>query len=84
MTNHKRLYLNHATHPARNRRLFFSLATLLSLVILVVAVIGGGNFVRYGTKARGFKSSLKQFQQETRTAEREGKDFTRQSKLALQ
>ena len=84
MKNYKRLHLNLASHPARNRRLFFSLVTLLSLVILVIAIIGGGNFMRYGTKVRGFKSSLRQFQQETRTAEREEKNFTRQSKNALQ
>ncbi len=84
MKNYKRLHLNLATHPARNRRLFVSLVMLFSLVILVIVVIGGGDFVRYGTKVRGFKSSLQQFQQETRTAEREAKNFTRQSKQALQ
>ncbi len=84
MMNYKRLHLNLASHPARNRSLFFSLVMLLSLVILVIAVIGGGNFVRYGTKVRGFKSSLQQFQQESRTAEREENNFTRQSQTALQ
>jgi hypothetical protein len=82
MKNHKSLHLNLASHPARNRRLFFSSIALLSLVILLIAFIGGGNFLRYGNKVRINKATVRQLDQSIRTAEREEGDFKRRTNTA--
>jgi len=82
MKNHKRLRLNLSSHPARNRRLFYSLVTLLSGVILLIAIVGGGNFLRYGTKVRVNKQSVRQLRQEINTAKNEEQDFTRKTNSA--
>ena len=82
MKTHKRLHLNLATHPSRNRRLFYSLVTLLSVVILVIAVVGGGNFLRYGTKVRVNRQTVRQLEQAINTAKNQEKEFTRKTNSA--
>lgn len=82
MTHRRSLYLNLATHPARNRRLFYFLVAMLSVVIMVIAVIGGGNFLRYGSRVRANKATIGQLGQDILRAQREEKDFERISQEA--
>ena len=78
MTNGQHLNLNLATHPARNRRLFFSLLGLFGGLLAVLLVVGGSQVIRYGFRSRTVRANLSQVQQKITAAEREGRKFESQ------
>lgn len=83
MKNGQRMYLNLASHPAKNRRLFFSLAGVLGALLLLLLILGAGNVVQYGFKNRTIRSNLFQLDQRIAEAQREEKLFVKQVSEAV-
>lgn len=83
MKNGQRMYLNLASHPARNRRLFISLAGVLGALLLLLLILGVSNVVQYGFKNRTARSNLFQMDQRIAEAQREEKQFVRQVSEAV-
>ena len=82
MTNGQHLRLNLATHPARNRRLLFSLLGLLGGLLAVLLIVGGSQVIRYGFRSRTVRANLFQVQQKIAAAEREERQFDSQIEQA--
>ncbi len=78
MTNGQRLNLNLATHPARNRRLFFLLLGLLGGLLTALLFVGGSSVIRYGFRSRTVRANLSQVQQKITVTDREGNQFEQQ------
>ncbi len=76
MTRKKRLNLNLASHPLRNRRFFFLLIGILSLLLVVVLGLGGYTYWKYSTKNRDFERNWAQIENKIRNAQREEKRLT--------
>jgi len=83
MKNGQRMCLNLASHPARNLRLFFTLAGVLGALLLLLLVLGVGNVVRYGFQNRTTRSNLFQMDQRIAEAAREEKQFVKQVSEAV-
>ena len=64
MKTKRRLSLNLAAHPSRNRRLFFVLFSLLGIAFLLVAVIGSYTYLHYKSKGRDVRSSIEESEQQ--------------------
>jgi Tfp pilus assembly protein PilN len=73
MTRQKRLNLNLASHPVRNRRLFFLLCGILGVLCLAVLGSGGYTYWRYHAKNKHFERNSVQIEEKIREAQREGK-----------
>jgi Tfp pilus assembly protein PilN len=80
----KRISLNLATSPLRNRRLFLFLGGLLGLAILVSAFLAGLLFLRFTLKKRAVQSSLKKTRETILQNQREAKRLSTKSKEAAQ
>jgi len=63
MINQKRIKLNLASHPLRNKRFFFLLCFLLGLVFILVSVLGGVVYFSYKDKARDIRATLSEIEQ---------------------
>lgn len=74
----KRLYLNLASHPVRNRRLFYSICALLGGAFLLTAVAGGWVFISSGLKNHRIRESLRELNAEITGLERESGRFENQ------
>lgn len=55
----KHIHLNLASHPLRNRRLFFLLLSSMLLILLFVSAFAGKIFVEYRMKNQDVKSSIR-------------------------
>lgn len=63
MTNtRRRVHMNLASEPVRNRRLFFAALGLLSAGILLAAAAGGWLFVRYHGRFRAIRADSARFE----------------------
>ena len=71
MINQKRIKLNLASHPLRNKRLFFLLCTLLCLVFIFVSVMGGVVYFSYKGKARIIRATLSEIEQSRQSIQSE-------------
>lgn len=67
----KRLHLNLARSPVRNRRLFLGLTGLLAGAFLIFAAWGSIMFLHFSMKTRELRVSLAEMQNKTRDIERE-------------
>lgn len=67
----RRINLNLASHPLRNRRPFFFLAGSLALGILVLTFLCGFFFFRYYVKGRSVRASLTKIEASILSARRE-------------
>ncbi len=83
MKNGQRMYLNLASHPARNRRLFISLAGVLGSLLLLLLILGASNVIRYGFKNRTTRSNISQLDRRIADAQREEKQFVDQVNAAV-
>ncbi len=59
MLKTKHIHLNLASHPLRNRRLFFLILSTLLLALLFVSAFAGKIFVEYRMKTQDVKSSIR-------------------------
>ena len=78
MKSGRRQILNLATHPARNRRLFFLLLGLVGGLLAILLTVGGSRVIRYGLRSRTVRADLLHAQDQTRTAQREIQKLERQ------
>jgi Tfp pilus assembly protein PilN len=62
MRNHKKLNLNLATNPMRNRRLFLFLLAFLGISICLVLIIGGKIYYEYRGSAQEAKREVVQIE----------------------
>ena len=71
MRKQKRVNLNLATHPLRNRRFFFLLFGILGVLILAIFVMGGYTFWKYGKRNKNFQGHNAQIESMMHEAKRE-------------
>ncbi len=71
MTRQERLNLNLATHPLRNRRLFFLFFIILGGLLLVFLGLGGYTYWTYKGKNNNFERNRTQIEKRIRDAQRE-------------
>ena len=71
MRKQKRVDINLATHPLRNRRFFFLFFGILGVLILVVSSIGGYTYLTYSTKNKNFQSNNAQIERMIKELQRE-------------
>ena len=77
MTNGKRLHLNLATHPVRNRRLLFLLTGVLGGLLVLLLAVGGSSVIRYGLRSRTVQKNIVELDRKIADADREEKEFAR-------
>ncbi|MFQ6108912.1 MAG: hypothetical protein ACE5L7_05100 [Candidatus Aminicenantales bacterium] len=58
MKNHEHIHLNLATHPSRNRRLFYFLNGTLVVLFVTLSIFGEIVFSRYSNKSREIDESV--------------------------
>lgn len=78
----RRISLNLATSPLRNRRLFFFLAGCVGLGLLLAVLLAGIFFLRFNLKKRTVKASLKKVEETIQTDQREAKRLSVRNKEA--
>ncbi len=71
MKKQKKINLNLATNPLRNRRFFFLLFGILVVLVLGISSMGGYTFWKYGSKNKNFQSSTVQIEKMIHEAKRE-------------
>ena len=54
----ERMSLNLASHPSRNRRLFYLFLSIIGVVLLAMVFLSGKIFLEYRTKAQEVKSTI--------------------------
>ena len=79
----RRLDVNLATRPLRNRRLFFSLAGALGLAFLVTALLALIVFFRFTLKKSEVRAGLQESETAIRTAQTEQKRLTTRTQEAM-
>ena len=78
MKKQKRVDLNLATYPSRNRRFFYFLFGILSVLILAVSAIGAYTFWTYSAKNKNFQGRSAQVERMIHEAKRDETRFTTQ------
>jgi hypothetical protein len=78
MKKQKRIHLDLATHPLRNRRFFFLLSGMLGAFFLVTAVVGVFTFWTYSQKYKNFIDNSAQIEKMVTNAKREEMRLTSQ------
>jgi Tfp pilus assembly protein PilN len=76
MTRQKRLNLNLATHPLRNRKLFFLLFGVLLVLFLGFLGLGGYTYWIYNTKNNNFGRNWAQIEKKIKDTQREERRLT--------
>ena len=71
MRKQKRVHLNLATHPLKNRRFFFLLAGILTVLVLVISFLGGITFWKYSKKNKNFQNNNAQIEKMITDSKRE-------------
>lgn len=71
MRKQKRVDINLATHPLRNRRFFFLVFGILGVLILVIASVGGYTYLGYSIKNKNFQSNSAQIERMIKEIQRE-------------
>lgn len=72
-----KLKLNLASHPLRNRRLYFLIFIVLGFAFLSVSALGVNIYLKYKIKARGTSSSVIESDQMTKDARRDETRYAR-------
>jgi Tfp pilus assembly protein PilN len=84
MRKQKRVNLNLATHPLRNRRFFFLLLGILGVLILAMSMIGGYTFWKYSQRNKNFQVNNAQMESMMHDAKREELRLSKQIEEATQ
>jgi Tfp pilus assembly protein PilN len=71
MKKQKKVHLNLATHPLKNRRFFFLLFAVLTTLVLVISFAGGWTFWKYSKKNKDFRNDRGQIEKLIKDAKRE-------------
>lgn len=72
----KKVSLNLASKPIRNRRLFYFLLCFVGITLMVVSFLAGEIFFTYRTKTNEVKTSIANLEQRMRIARRKEREFT--------
>lgn len=73
MNSQQLLFLNLASHPVRNRRLFVTLTVLIGLLLILLLSIGVNSIAKYGLRGRQARASIASINQEILKIQRENK-----------
>ncbi len=84
MRKQKRVHLNLATHPLKNRRFFFLLSGVLTTLVLVISFAGGWTFWKYSNKNKNFRNNNAQIEEMINDAKRKELRFSTQIEDASQ
>ena len=76
MIERTRLNLNLASHPLRNRRLFYLILSSLMVALLLVSFFAGKIFVEYKAKAQETRASVKKTSKLIKDVQRDEEDFS--------
>ena len=71
MKKQKKVHLNLATHPLKNRRFFFLLFGVLTTLVLVISFAGGWTFWKYSNKNKNSRNDREQIEKLIKDAKRE-------------
>jgi Tfp pilus assembly protein PilN len=71
MKKQKRVHLNLATHPLKNRRFFYLLFGVLAVLVLVISSLGGWDFWKYSNRNKNFRNNNAQIEKMINAARRE-------------
>jgi Tfp pilus assembly protein PilN len=71
MRKQKKIHLNLATHPLRNRRFFYLLFGVLAVLVLGISFAGGWTFWKYSNKNKDFQNNSVQIEKMIKDAKRE-------------
>jgi Tfp pilus assembly protein PilN len=58
MIMHERMSVNLASHPLRNRRLFYLFLSIIGIVLIAMVFLSGKIFLEYRTKAQEVRTSV--------------------------
>jgi len=72
----RKLNLNLASNPLRNRRFFYLLFSLLIAAVLLVSFFAEKNFLKYRNEAKKIKVSISTTDQMTKNAQRDEKNHS--------
>lgn len=75
MMTSKRLNLNLATHPLRNRRFFYSLLSLLLISLVLIGSLAARAYIKYRSEAQKVIASIANVDQLAMIAATEEKNF---------
>ena len=84
MRNKQRVDLNLATHPSRNRNLFYCLVGLLGVLFLGLSLIGGFIYFSYKGKAGRLDASISEMDQSISQLQSEEMEYNQNIKKATQ
>jgi len=76
MIERTRLNLNLASHPLRNRRLFYLILSSLMVALLLISFFAGKIFVEYKAKAQETRASVKKTSKLIKDVQRDEEDFS--------
>jgi hypothetical protein len=79
----KRLSLNLATYPLRNRRFFFLLLSVIAAALLLVSYLAARNYIKYRNEAQKVRASIGRIDQLIMTAGIEEKSFRQKVEEAV-
>ena len=77
MNNHQRIDLNLASHPARNRRLFYTLVVLMGGLFLFLSIKGGFVYFKYKKSVDETQAQLRTIESRARALQNEERQFIR-------
>ncbi len=81
--NARRLDLNLASHPMRNRRFFFFLFSFLAAAFLALSFLAGEMFIEFNAKSRKAKAEMKETERLMKIARQEEKRYSAQVEEAV-
>ncbi|NIM90982.1 MAG: hypothetical protein GTO17_08545 [Candidatus Aminicenantes bacterium] len=75
MRNAKRVSLNLASHPLRNRRLYFLVLSLMVILLLGLSYLTGNLYLGARSKAKEARASISDIEKSIQVAQRKGKEL---------
>lgn len=76
MKSQQRLSLNLATHPSKNRKLFYLGLLLIGIIFLLLSVAGGVVYFSYKGKVEAVRSSLSEMDESSKEIQRKERQNT--------
>lgn len=75
MRNMIRLRLNLASHPSRNRKLYYLVLSLVGILLLAVSYLTGSLYLDARAKTADVRTSISDAEKKARVAQRKDKEF---------
>ena len=84
MRKQKRIHLNLATHPMKNRRFFFLLLGILLFLVVAMGFDGVWTYLKYSSKNKNIRNNKEQIEKMINASKREELRLSRQIEEAAQ